>query len=68
MEQELKYQILVPPKPGRIPAKRWVTARYVEPSADAANWSYKLWDPVREEYVEDEMDSDRQHVVSVNTA
>ncbi len=54
MEGNLMYQIETPPKPGQRPAKRWVAAKSIEPSAaEAGEWSYALWDPSTEEYVEE---------------
>ena len=52
MDDILMYQIATPPKPGQRPPKRWVVAKYVEPSAEADSWSYALWDPTTEQYVE----------------
>lgn len=54
MDDGLKYQITVPSKPGQLPAKRWVSASYIEPSADAGSWSYGLWNPLTEQYVDEE--------------
>ena len=53
MDNGLVYQITVTRKPGQLPTKRWVPASYIEPSADAGAWSYGLWDPVSEQYVDE---------------
>ena len=53
MEGILMYQISTPQRPGQPPSKRWVPANYVEPSAEADGWSYALWDPITEQYVND---------------
>lgn len=53
MNGELMYQVVAPTKVGQATGKRWVPARYVEPSADAAAWSYGVWDPVSEQYVDE---------------
>ena len=52
MNDTLIYQIATPPKPGQRPSKRWVAAKHVEPSAEADVWSYALWDPTTEQYVD----------------
>lgn len=54
MEDGLMYQIAVPSRPGQRPSKRWVSGNYIEPSADAGSWSYGLWDPLTEQYVDEE--------------
>ena len=52
MDERLMYQIAVPRKPGRTPARRWVAASEIEPSADAGSWNYCPWDPVGGQYVQ----------------
>lgn len=54
MGEGLMYQIAVPSRLGQLPSKRWVSARHVEPSADAGSWSYGLWNPLTEQYVDGE--------------
>lgn len=55
----LMYRIRVESKrPRAKAASRWVNARYVEPSGDGSVWSYALWDPEEEEYVEDVEDEE----------
>ena len=52
MNDTLMYQIVTPPKPGQPPSRRWVVAKYIEPSAEADSWSYAFWDPTTEQYVD----------------
>ena len=52
MNDTLMYQIITPPKLGQRPSKRWVAAKYIEPSAEADSWSYALWDSTVEQYVD----------------
>jgi len=54
MEKELMYQVVVTQRTGNSPAKRWISARYIEPAADPDTWAYRLWDPVSEQYVDEE--------------
>ena len=56
MDNGLMYQIVAPRQLGQVPGKRWVSASYIEPSADAGTWSYGLWDPVSEQYVDEATD------------
>ena len=56
MEGKLMYQIVAPQKPGQLPSKRWVAGSYLEPSADAGYWDYGLWDPIAEQYVEEDQE------------
>ncbi|MBX3705463.1 MAG: DEAD/DEAH box helicase [Pseudomonadales bacterium] len=52
-DRELWYQVRCPPKgPGAAPAKRWINSQFLEPSADHGEWSYSLWNPDTDEYVE----------------
>ena len=50
----LMYLIETPRKLGQAPGKTWVAANSVEPSAEAGEWSYALWDPTTQEYLQEE--------------
>ena len=57
MDGNLMYQVKVSRSPGQEPARRWVSASKVEPSAIADAWSYANWNVETEEY-EDPQESD----------
>ena len=51
MNGDLTYQVKAPsPKPGGSPIRRWVSASFVEPSADADAWEYAWWNRQTEIY------------------
>lgn len=55
MDNQLMYQVKCSPKyPGSAPIKRWVSAKALEPSANAGDWNYKLWNVELEEFVNEE--------------
>lgn len=58
IEGGLMYQVAVMPKPGQRPAKRWVAASKVEPSAVADAWEYAWWNRETETYEEPPEDTD----------
>ena len=58
MGGKLMYQIKIQQKPNQAPAKQWVSASAVEPSANAGNWEYAWWNRETEEY-EDPSDVDQ---------
>lgn len=50
---ELAYQVKCQPRSvGGARPKRLLNAKYIEPSADDSEWSYALWDPDTQEYVD----------------
>lgn len=52
---ELMYKVRVESRRPRARVlSHWVSARYIEPSGDGSAWSYRLWDPEEEEYVEED--------------
>ena len=50
MEETFMYQVEVRQKPNQKPAKRWIRASAVEPSADTADWTYGWWNMETQEY------------------
>ena len=51
----LMYQVRCPKKHlEAAPGKRWVSADYIDNSANQSEWSYATWDPNTQEYVEEE--------------
>ena len=50
MEGKLMYQVKIPLKPGQQPAKKWIAASAIEPSAVADAWDYAWWNRETEEY------------------
>lgn len=50
MEGRLMYQVMLQPKTGQSPARRWVAASSVEPSGDADAWEYAWWNRATETY------------------
>ena len=50
MNGEFMYQIKVRNKPHQAPARRWVAASTVEPSANADAWEYAWWNRETETY------------------
>ena len=52
IDGELRYQVKVAPRPGQSPARRWIKASFLEPSADADTFGYALWNRETQEYEE----------------
>ena len=53
MDGDLRYQIEAPPKySGSAPAKRWIGADFLEPSAESDQWEYAWWNVETETYEE----------------
>ena len=50
MNGNLMYQVKVSTQPGQQPAKRWVAASSIEPSANADAWEYAWWNRETEAY------------------
>lgn len=50
MDGKLMYQVKIPLKPGQQPAKKWIAASAIEPSAIADVWDYAWWNRESEEY------------------
>ena len=50
MDGTLMYQVQVPARPGRPPVRRWIDARFLEPSG--GEWNYAWWNRGTEEYEE----------------
>ena len=57
MKGDLMYQVRFPRKPGQEPAKTWISASKLEPSAIADAWNYANWNAATEEYEEPEEDA-----------
>lgn len=65
MSGKLMYQVKCPPKPpSNNPAKQWVSAEFIEPTAGDGEWDYAWWNSETEVY-EDPPD---QHDASILTA
>ena len=56
IDGELRYQVNVTPRPGQSPARRWIKASFLEPSADADAFGYALWNRETQEYEETQDD------------
>ena len=51
MDGTLMYQVKTGGGPGGLaPLKRWVNARFLEPSAGDDGWAYAWWDPATQAY------------------
>ena len=50
IDDALWYQVEIRQKAGQSPAKRWIRASDVEPSAIAADWNYGWWNLATQEY------------------
>ena len=46
------YQVAISQKPGQQPAKKWVPASFIEPSAVSGDWDYAWWNRETETYEE----------------
>ncbi len=52
MDGKLMYQVAIPQKPGQQPAKKWIPASFIEPSAVSGDWDYAWWNRETETYEE----------------
>ncbi len=59
---KLMYQIKCPRKYPNPPVKRWVNPEYIESTAAEGEWAYALWNPVTQEYVEEEEQKEGENV------
>ena len=50
MDGQLMYQVKTTQRSGQSPAKLWVNASALEPSADASAWDYGWWNRQTEDY------------------
>ncbi len=52
MDGGLMYQVAISQKPGQQPAKKWIPASFIEPSAVSDDWDYAWWNRETETYEE----------------
>ena len=52
IDGELFYQVKVQERPGKNSVKHWIRESAIEPSANAADWSYDWWNRETQEYQE----------------